>query len=259
MDESNQDRVFISYAHEDLPTIRRIVAGLKMRKLNVWFDKDDLGPGRWKPAITKAIAQSRYFVICISEAALRKTGADKSKVGFQDDELNTAYNIAQEQPDGEFTIIPIRLERCGRGDFRLTSYQQYDLYDDFDKSLDRLSVALGGISLADASARDKRTEDEKITDRLIGKAEAAYFAEDIDKAQQLINAVLAMNPDHARTEQLLAAKLQILLTSLHFLNQDSPPLFDNILTLLNTAVKNKDHGLMIKILKKAIKEFEDLV
>jgi hypothetical protein len=64
---TNRDRVFLSYAHEDLDTVRRIHAGLKERQLNVWLDKVDLGPGRWKPAITKAIAQSRFFLICISE------------------------------------------------------------------------------------------------------------------------------------------------------------------------------------------------
>jgi hypothetical protein len=48
---TNRDRVFLSYAHEDLDTVRSIYSGLKQRKLNVWFDKVDLGPGRWKPAI----------------------------------------------------------------------------------------------------------------------------------------------------------------------------------------------------------------
>jgi hypothetical protein len=121
MAKATRDRVFLSYAHEDLDTVRHIYSGLKERQLKVWFDKEDLGPGRWKPAITKAIAQSRYFVILISQAALKKTGDEEP--GFQDDELNTAYIIAQEQPDKEFAIVPARLEDCGRGDFHLTAFQ----------------------------------------------------------------------------------------------------------------------------------------
>ena len=54
MAKPTRDRVFLSYANEDLDTVRRIYSGLKQRKLNVWFDKENLGPGRWKPAITKA-------------------------------------------------------------------------------------------------------------------------------------------------------------------------------------------------------------
>ena len=103
-----RNQVFISYAHEDLPIVRQIVAGLKERKLDVWFDKKHLGAGRWKQKIIKAINQSRFFVICISKAALQKTGADSDKIGFQDEELNTAYIIAQDQPDNEFTIVPVR-------------------------------------------------------------------------------------------------------------------------------------------------------
>ena len=61
MAKATRDRVFLSYAHEDLDTVRSIYTGLKERQLNVWFDKENLGPGRFKPTITKAIAQSRFF------------------------------------------------------------------------------------------------------------------------------------------------------------------------------------------------------
>ncbi len=195
MAKATRDRVFLSYAHEDLDTVRRIYSELKERQLNVWFDKERLGPGRWKPAITKAIAQSRYFVICISEAALKKTGDEDP--GFQDEELNTAYNIAQEQPDKEFTIIPVRLEDCGRGDSRLASFQQYDLFANFENGLDKLAVDLGGISLADTAAQDERTAEEKIIDTIWGSALAAYYANNFAKALTLWNSILEIKPDDA--------------------------------------------------------------
>ena len=69
-----QARVFISYASEDLAQVRRLYEDLKKRNVNAWFDDNDLRLGRWKPQITKAIAQSNYFLFCISEAALKKIG-----------------------------------------------------------------------------------------------------------------------------------------------------------------------------------------
>lgn len=192
MNELTRDRVFISYAHEDLDMVREVVYGLKKRKLNVWFDKEHLGTGKWKPQTIKAINRSRYFVLCISQAALRKTGEEP---GFTDDELTAAYNIAESQPGKDFTIVPVRLEDCGRGDFRISSFQQYDLFDDFEGGLDKLAVSLGGMSLSDATAKDERTEDEKITEALFGKAEAAYYANEIETALTIWNSVLTIAPN----------------------------------------------------------------
>ena len=60
MPKATRDRIFLSYAHEDLGTVRRICAGLKERQLNVWLDKEDLGPGLWKPASrTRSSTQTR--------------------------------------------------------------------------------------------------------------------------------------------------------------------------------------------------------
>lgn len=208
MGDSNRSRVFLSYAHENLDTVRRIVVGLKKRKLNVWFDKEQLKPGEWMPQIEKAIARSRYFVICVSEAALRKTGDERP--GFQDKELNAAYKIAQRQPDTEFTIVPVRLEDCDRGDFRLTSFQQYDLFDYFEKGLDHLAIVLGGFSLADITLQDERTEDEKMIERLIGKASAAYYAGGYENAITILDTVLAIKPNSANAWSNRGSCLEIL-------------------------------------------------
>ena len=76
MEESmkTKPQVFLSYASEDLEQVKKIYGGLVARSVNVWFDKVNLGLGLWKPQIEKAIAQSRYSVICVSHHALRKTG-----------------------------------------------------------------------------------------------------------------------------------------------------------------------------------------
>jgi hypothetical protein len=188
MTKTARDRVFLSYAHEDLDTVRRIYAGLKERQLNVWFDKEDLKPGAWMPQIEKAIPRSRYFVICISNAALRKTGDDEP--GFIDKELNAAYKIADRQTGTKFTVVAVRLEDCDRGDHRLSVFQQYELFDNFENSLDKLAIDLGGISLADAAAQDERTDEEKIIEAIWGRASAAFYANNFAKALKLINSIL---------------------------------------------------------------------
>ena len=81
MGNERENRVFLSYASEDLDVVREVYDGLVKRGLDVWFDKEHLGPGKWKAQIERAIRRSRYFVICLSNAAIRKTGDEP---GFQD-------------------------------------------------------------------------------------------------------------------------------------------------------------------------------
>ena len=80
---SRKQRVFLSYAHEDLDTVQTLYDDLKKREVNVWLDKVDLGKGTWKKQIRKAIAQSSDFILCLSQAALRD--------GFSD--LNTPSDV----------------------------------------------------------------------------------------------------------------------------------------------------------------------
>ncbi|HBT96252.1 MAG TPA: hypothetical protein DEB25_00665 [Desulfobulbaceae bacterium] len=188
-------QVFLSYASGNLEIARQVYAGLKQRGLRVWFDKEDLRPGPYKPQIKKAIVSSRYFVICISEAALKKTG--DTSPGFQDEELNWAYDIAQAQPINSFAIIPARLEDCGRGDHRLSIQQQYDLFPDFETGLDKLALHLGGKSLADSSATDTRSEEEKAVDVLMNKAATAGLAGDYKKALALCCSATLVYPASA--------------------------------------------------------------
>ncbi len=239
MPGKSKGRVFLSYADENLDMVRRIYDGLKERKLNVWFDKEDLGPGLWKRKIEKAIPKSRYFVICISEAALKKTGDETP--GFQDEELQQAYEIARVQPEDAFTIVPVRLEDCGRGDHRLSPYQQYDLFNDFEAELDHLAVNLGGVSLADRLAEDTRTEDEKMYDRLASKAATFYYAGDFEKSMDVFTSMVVLQPDHAEAWNNKGNSLTALSR-----NEDAIEAYDKTLELqpdFTQALYNKGNAL----------------
>ena len=188
------DRVFLSYASDDLETVRRVYDGLVERGVTVWFDQEDLGTGQWKRQITRAIQRSRYFIICISEAALRKTG---NEPGFQDVELNYAHDIAQAQDPQSFQIIPIRLEDCDRGDHRLSVWQQFDLFEDWDGTLNRLAVQIGGTALEVSRPEPPPSAEEVLREGLQGKMRAFYFAGNFDQAIVMIDALLSINKTDA--------------------------------------------------------------
>lgn len=48
MSTTERELVFLSYAHDDKEKVRKVYDGLKERKVNVWFDKENKEPGRWK-------------------------------------------------------------------------------------------------------------------------------------------------------------------------------------------------------------------
>lgn len=110
--------------------------------------------------------------------------------GFQDVELNTAFEIALGQSDQTFTIVPVRLEDTERGDNRLSIYQQYDLFADWEGVLDNLAVLFGGSSLGVIPEEtDERTEDQKIIAALEGKADAFYLSGYVEKALILLHTI----------------------------------------------------------------------
>ncbi len=188
----DRELTFLSYAHSDLNQVRNIYTGLKDRGIKVWFDKKDLSPGRFKPKILKAISQSKYFIFCLSSASLAKISLNSH--GFVDTELQAAWNFACEQDEKIFEIIPVRLEDCGRGDMRLSGWQQYDLFLEWEKCLDELAVHLGGISLSDVKASDVRTDSEKMIGGLMGKAELFFLSGDYDRALSIVGAIIAISP-----------------------------------------------------------------
>jgi tetratricopeptide (TPR) repeat protein len=175
---NNRPRVFLSYASEDVDKIEKIYAGLRSRQVNVWFDREKMGLGTWLDKIMKAIVSSKYFIICLSEASLRKTGFDNP--GFQDRELSRAYEIAMSQPENLFTIVPVRIEKCERGDPRVSSFQQHDLFPDFEKSLDKLALQLGGIALS--GAKPETSESLTVFNHIFGRASALYNAGELEKS-----------------------------------------------------------------------------
>jgi Flp pilus assembly protein TadD len=186
-------QVFLGYAGEDLKIVRKVYKGLVKRGLNVWFDKENLGPGKWKLQIEKAIRRSRYFIICLSHAAIGKTG---DPPGFQDQKLRESYEIASRQPEQKLTIVPVRLEDCSRGRHRLTLFQQYDLFEGFDEGLDELVVNLRGVSSGNPAATRGRTGENTPGAGLLARATTEFYAGRLRQAVTLYDSVLDSSPDN---------------------------------------------------------------
>ena len=190
-------QVFLSYASDDLAQARRLYTELTQRDVNVWFDKEKSESGAWKLQIQRAITRSRFFLICLSEAALRKTGKEP---GFQDEELQWAYEIAREQDSRSFTIIPVRLEDCGRGDHRVSIWQQVDLFEDWASGLNRLVTWTGGKPIQAEPSQgplEEQSEKQELIDALLGKASASYYAGDYDGAFKTLEVTIVTGSEHA--------------------------------------------------------------
>lgn len=132
------DQVFLSYARSDGRHAKRLYEQLrKVGNLHVWFDQEDLPPGmRWRPAVRKAIRESRYFI-----GLLSKTSAERK--GFQTSELREALEIMNEFPDDQIFLIPTRLEECAPPIQALEELNYADLFPDWDAGFRRLCMALG--------------------------------------------------------------------------------------------------------------------
>lgn len=193
MFKQNKKPIFLCCAVEDTNIAMKVCDSMKARSLNVCFDRKDIIPKKWEIQVEKAIKKSQFFVVCLSNHTLQNP--EDKKHGFQDYELNKAYNITQEKSDEESTIVPVLIEDCGQGKNFLAGSSQYNIFKGSKKELDRLAINLGGISLSDANARDKRTDDEKAIECLMGKATVTYYAGEYQKTLAMLENITAIAPD----------------------------------------------------------------
>ena len=194
MSKSEKPQVFISYAHDDLEKVEKLYNDLKSRDVNVWMDKVDLQPGPWKRQIEKQIPKCRYFLFCISQASLKKAAEGN---GFVEEELQHAYNIADKQDLKSFTILPVRFEDVGHGDNRLSIHQQYDLFENWEKEIDRLATILEGRVLNESDIEKTLSAEEQLIEGVMNKAYVARVTEKYADAYGLFNAVTLIDPKHS--------------------------------------------------------------
>lgn len=98
---------------------------------------------KYKPAIRKAIRESRYFIAVMSSSSV-------SSRGFRHTELNQAMDVYSEFPEDQIFLIPTRLDKCEPPIEALRDLTYADMFPVWNDGLLRLLKSLG---VRDAAAR----------------------------------------------------------------------------------------------------------
>lgn len=84
--------VFISYKREDAARVRKLVAALRERGLDVWWDEDIPPSAPWEVTIEKALAGAKAVIVCWSpDAVVSENVRSEARVARQDGRLIQAF------------------------------------------------------------------------------------------------------------------------------------------------------------------------
>lgn len=130
------NRVFISYAREDIDYARKMFHELAKASYEPWLDCECLLPGqRWEPMIEQAIRESRYFVALISTRS-------SVKRGYVQKEIIRALDLLEQIPENQIFLIPARLDECEPAHGALKGVQWVDLFPSWETGVERILRAL---------------------------------------------------------------------------------------------------------------------
>src|ERR1043166_1865641 len=137
MTTSDHTRVFISYAHEDIDSARKIYQQLNaIDGIVPWLDKENLLPGiKWRAAIKKAIRESDFFLALLSKRSTKKRG-------YVQTEMKEALEIWDQFPEDRAYLIPIRLEECEPSYEKLREVQSQDFFPNWNQGFQRVLQVL---------------------------------------------------------------------------------------------------------------------
>jgi len=146
-------RVFISYAREDREVATRIYTLLRGAGCDPWLDTEDLRAGqKWRPAITRAIREAKFFLALISPRSLGKRG-------YVQWELGEALDVLKKVPENDIFLVPARLEPCEPSHEAIRDLNWLDLFPDFDYSIGLLvKLFHAGPEAADIQARVRQID-----------------------------------------------------------------------------------------------------
>lgn len=131
-----KEKVFISYAHEDLNAALKLYNDIQTNGITAWIDVEDLLPGQNKKvAIQNAMRESRYFISLLSTNSIHKRGLVQVQ-------MKNAMDIQQEFPETDIYFIPVRLNNCEPQSFAITELQYVDLFPNWATGLKKILKVL---------------------------------------------------------------------------------------------------------------------
>ena len=131
-----KNRVFISYAADDLERAETIRNDLETAGAATWMAENDLVPGQnRKSTITQAIRKSLFFLALLSSNYLNQKS-------FAQKELKTALDIRDEYPADDISVIPVRVDQCEPVEERLAGLHRVDLFPSYEAGLKKILAAV---------------------------------------------------------------------------------------------------------------------
>ena len=128
-------KVFISYAKEDFKVARKIYTDLKGAGITPWLDRENLLVGqKWRETISRAISESSYFLLIISNNSV-------SKKGYIQKEQKIALELLEELPENDIFIIPVIIDSTELADEKLRYLHWADL-SDYERGLTQILKTL---------------------------------------------------------------------------------------------------------------------
>ncbi len=165
--------VFLMYSSPDRAIVETIYSNLTGIGVSPWMDIKKLSPGLdWTKEIMLALRDSNLVLIFFSNSS-------NSRPSFFQKEIKYAFELAEEMPEDEIFIIPIRLDDC-HVPKSLQRYQFVDFSDSKDKGWNSLFQVIihkqkkMGLSISpknDLALSDKPKEDS-VTENKISQNEA---------------------------------------------------------------------------------------
>jgi len=129
--------VFISYAHEDFESAKKLYQNLKSAGVEPWLDKISITVGqKWKVAIRSAINDSHYFIPLLSSKSVQKKG-------YVQREIREALEILDGLSYKDIFVIPVRTENCKVSNKKLNERQMVDLFPDWEDGIKKVLEGMG--------------------------------------------------------------------------------------------------------------------
>lgn len=106
MDQNKNNRIFISYAKEDIIYAERLYDFLLSKSYNPWLDKKKLNVGQdWEFHLQDALHKADFIVLLLSKASVNKRG-------YVQREFKKALYYCEEKLQSDIFIIPIKIDNC---------------------------------------------------------------------------------------------------------------------------------------------------
>lgn len=129
------NKVFISYASEDISQARELYHYLKDSNFDPWLDKEKLKVGdNWDLKIKQALKNSDFVILLLSSTSVKKRG-------YFQREFKLALKYLEEKLIDDIYILPVLLDECEVPDqlssIQWIKYDQIDFKKEIVESLER--------------------------------------------------------------------------------------------------------------------------